>query len=124
MQPSIDDDAFVAGIDRLSRDAIDALPFGVVRLDGEGRITSFSAVEARQSGVGDRPVLGQRFFVDLAPCMWTAAFQQRYDRATAAGTLDVTFDQIGDFDSRTRHLRVRVRSAMGGGAWVFIDRRG
>lgn len=123
MQPSIDDDAFVAGIDQLSRDAIDALPFGVVRLDSEGRITSFSAVEARQSGVGERPVLGRRFFADLAPCMWTAAFQQRYDLAAAAGTLDVTFDQIGDFDSRTRHLRVRIRSATGGGAWVFIDRR-
>lgn len=123
MQPSIDDDAFVAGIEQWSRDAIDALPFGVIRLDADGRITSFSAVEASQSGVGERPVLGRRFFTDLAPCMWTEAFQQRYDQAVAAGTLDVTFDQIGDFDSRTRHLRVRVRSAMGGGAWVFIDRR-
>lgn len=123
MTPSIDDDAFVSGIDRLSTAAIDALPFGVIRLDARGDVTFFSAVEARQSGVGDRPVLGHRFFAELAPCMWTAEFKRRFDEAAAAGTLDMTFDQVGDFDDRTRHLRVRARSATGGGLWLFIDRR-
>jgi photoactive yellow protein len=123
MTPSLDDDAFVSSLDQLSLDAIDALPFGVIRLDADGVVTLLSATEARQSGVGARPVLGLRFFADLAPCMWTEAFQARYDAAAAAGTLDVTFDQIGDFDDRTRHLHVRARSASGGGVWLLLDRR-
>lgn len=123
MVHSIDDDNLVLAIEHLPSDAIDALPFGVIRLNADGLVTYFSQTEAQQSGVGDRPVIGRPFFAELAPCMWTREFQARYDRAAAAGTLDVTFDQVGDFSDRTRHLRVRARSAQGGGVWVFIERR-
>ena len=123
MTHSIDDDNLLAEVQRLPPEALDALPFGVIRLDADGVVTYFSQAEAQQSGVGHRSVIGRRFFAELAPCMWTPEFQQRYDQAVAAGTLDVTFDQVGDFSDRTRHIRVRARSAPGGGVWLFIDRR-
>jgi len=120
---AIDDDNLVAHVEQLPTDAVDTLPFGVIRLDADGHVTYLSRTEARQSGLGDRLVTGRAFFTDLAPCMWTQEFQQRFEAAAAAGTLDVTFDQVGDFDDPTREIRVRARSASGGGFWVFIDRR-
>lgn len=37
-------------LDDLSHDELDALPFGVVQVDGTGRITFYSAGESRLSG--------------------------------------------------------------------------
>jgi hypothetical protein len=54
--------------------------------------------------------------------MGTEDFQRRLDRAMAAGTLDITFEQLGDFDDTEREFRVRITSATGGGLWLFIQR--
>jgi hypothetical protein len=51
--------------------------------------------------------------------MGTEDFQRRLDRAMAAGTLDITFEQLGDTE---REFRVRITSATGGGLWLFIQR--
>lgn len=119
----IDDDALPARAEQLSPDELDALPFGVVRLDAAGNVTFYSKTEAAQSGFGDRRALGRGFFTQLAPCLGTPELLRRIDDARRAGTLDVTFEQIGDFDSAERELRVRVVSAAGGGLWVFLQRR-
>ena len=42
--------------------AIDALPFGVIRLDREGLVKLYSTPEAEQSGFTHRPALGLDFF--------------------------------------------------------------
>jgi len=110
----------VAGIDA---ESLHALPFGVIRLDQDGKVTFFSRTEARQSGFGDRPILGRAFFTEIAPCVGTPDLLRRIERARAAGTLDILFEHVGDFADATRELRVRVKSATPGELWVFIDRQ-
>lgn len=107
-------------VEELSAEALHALPFGVIRLDQAGRVTFFSRTAGKQSGFGDENALGRSFFMDLAASMGTEDFQRRLDRAIEAGTLDLTFEQLGDFDDA--ELRVRVASAAGGGLWLFIQR--
>ena len=118
----VDDEELVSRVERLSNEELDALPFGVVRLDATGKISFFSRTEATQSGFGERKAVGRKFFTELAPCMGTPDFMRHVERAQAAGTLDITFEQIGDFDDAERELHVRVTSAAGGGLWVFIQR--
>lgn len=118
----IDDDTLHARIERLSTAGLDALPFGVVRLDAEGIVTFYSRTEAEQSGYGDRRAIGRHFFTQLAPCLSTADRMRRIDEARRAGTLDITFEQIGDFDDADRELHVRVLSAASGGVWVLLER--
>jgi len=118
----IDDDALPARIERLSTQQIDALPFGVVRLDAEGIVTFYSRTEAEQSGFRDRRAIGRNFFTQLAPCLSTPDRVRRIEEARRAGTLDITFEQIGDFDDAERELHVRVLSASGGGVWVLLER--
>ena len=118
----IEDAHLVEMVEQLPENELDGLPFGVIRLDAEGRVMYLSRTEARQSGLGDRLVTGLRFFTELAPCMWTPAFQRQFDEAAAAGTLDLAFEQVGDFDDPARLLRVRARSATGGGLWLFVER--
>jgi photoactive yellow protein len=119
---TIGDPDLVARVEQLSQSQIDRLPFGVIRLDPAGHVTRYSRTEARQSGFGERSALGRAFFSDLAPCMATPHFLRRIESARADGTLDVTFEQVGDFADDERELRVRMASSSDRGLWVFIQR--
>jgi photoactive yellow protein len=57
----------MAKLAALSSDELDALPFGAVRINHEGRVTAFNDYEAEASQRAPRAVLGMRF-ADLAPC--------------------------------------------------------
>ena len=120
-QPDFSTPALAAAVERLPRAAIDALPFGAIRLDAAGGVVFYSAAERRLSGYRAE-VLARPFFTEIAPCMNTASFRGRIDRALAAGTLDIAFDHIGDFDDSGKMLHVRVQSASGGGCWIFMQR--
>jgi photoactive yellow protein len=119
---TIDMDALAEAVERLPKEAVDALPFGAIRLDDAGQVTFYSATEAKLSGYGSRPALGKAFFVDVAPCMDTPAFKGRIERAKAAGKYDLEFGWVGDFSDRSRELRVRIQPASDGGCWIFIQR--
>lgn len=109
-------------METLLPEQIDALAFGVIRLDPDGKVVLYSRTEALQSGYDDRPALDRIFFTDVAPCMNNGYFRGRIDRARAAGTLDIEFIFIGDFSDQQRELTVRVQSASDGGTWIFIQR--
>ena len=49
-------------------------------------------------------------------------FRGRVERASAAGTLDLEFTHIGDFEDRDRELNIRVQPASTGGYWIFLRR--
>jgi photoactive yellow protein len=112
----------LGSVEALEPGALDDLPFGVIRLDEAGKVVLYSRTEARQSGFGDRDAIGLMFFTQLAPCMGTPEFMRRIEKARAAATLDITFEQVGDFDDAERELRVRMLSASSGGLWVFLQR--
>lgn len=118
----IDDDTLPARIERLSTRELDALPFGVVRLDAEGIVTFYSRTEAEQSGFRDRRAIGRNFFTQMAPCLSTPDRHRLINEARRSGTLDIAFEQVGDFDDADRELQVRVISASDGGLWVFLQR--
>ena len=119
---TFEDPDIAASIERLAPAELDALPFGVIKLDASRRVTFFSRTEAELSGYGDRPAIGKNFFMDLAPCMGTPEFLSRFERAHAERTLDVLFEHVGDFKDATRVLRVRIQAASDGGTWIFLKR--
>lgn len=120
---TFDMNGLAEAVERLPKDAVDALPFGAIRLDGAGLVTFYSAAEAKLSGYGSqRPALGVSFFLEVAPCMNTPAFSGRIEKARAAGKYDLEFGWIGDFSDRSRELRVRIQPASDGGCWIFIQR--
>lgn len=117
-----DDPAAADVLEDLSPAALDALPFGVIRLDADGKVVLFSRTEAQASGYGDRPAIGAEFFVQVAPCMNTPAFRGRIAAAAGRGRLDLELGHTGDFGDPDRFLRIRVCSARGGGLWLLTQR--
>lgn len=119
---NIDTRELASRVEALPTSELDTLAFGVIRLDDANKVTFYSRTEGQQSGFGDRPVIGRQFWTEIAPCMGTPEFIRRLDQAKRAGTLDLTFEQVGDFDDAERLLHVRMIAATNNGAWVFIRR--
>ena len=122
--PSFDTPNLAEAVEALPPDRIDALPFGAIRLGANGIVEVFNRTESRRSGMNERPALGFDFFADIAPCMDVPGFRGRIVRARAAGTLDLAFSHVGDFDDRTREISVRIQSGAEGAVWIFTDRPG
>jgi photoactive yellow protein len=108
-------------VERLMDDAINTLPFGVIRLDDAGNVLLYSDVERQISGFRKEAV-NRSYFSDIAPCLDNEHFRGRIGRALEAGTLDIAFDITADLPSGARDvdLRVRIQSATGGGCWIFV----
>ena len=107
----------------MTPEAIDALAFGVIRLDAGGTVTLYSARERANSGFR-KEVVGRNFFADIAPCMQRPEVTGRLERARASGTLDVVFDFVSDLPSGERDvaLRARLLSTGDGGTWLLLQR--
>ena len=131
----IDDPTLPARVTTLSPAELDSLPFGVIRLDADGKVTFYSKTEAELSGYGDRRAIGRDFFTQMAPCLATPERLRRIDQARlhALDGRHVKLDQglflgqlclvlFADADNLAQDLDVRVVSARGGGLWLFLER--
>lgn len=82
----------------LAADEIDALPFGLIAVDGDGNIEQYNAYESRLARLSKDRVLGLNFFRDVAPCTAVKEFQGRFERfAAAAGDGAESFDFVFPF---------------------------
>ena len=63
----------LARLAAMSPEDLDALPFGAIRVDESGRVTSFNSYEAGASGCSPETILGMKF-ADLAPCTLAKQF--------------------------------------------------
>jgi photoactive yellow protein len=125
LAPSFDEPRLAEAVERLPPDAVDALPYGAIRLDAQGIVTFFSATERKLCGLR-REALGQPFFLEIAPCMDNPEFRGRIEKGRLAGRLDVAFGYVSDMPGGAKDvaLDVRVQAAADGGTWIFLRRDG
>lgn len=122
MTATVDFDApdLAGDIERLDHKDIDALPFGVIRLDDAGTILFLSETERREAGFDQAP-LGQNMF-EISSCFGSDEFRGRIRQAEEAGPVDLEIAWPGDRTDPTRELRIRIQSARPDGLWLFIER--
>lgn len=86
-------------LERLSPQALDQLPYGVIALGLDGRIVRYNLAESRFARLDRARVLGRPFFGEVAPCTATPEFQGRFQALAAAGAPGQTdrFTYIFDF---------------------------
>ena len=84
----------------ITDDELDALAFGAVELDREGRILRYNAAEADISGRDQAGMVGRDFFADVAPCTRGATFEGRFRAGVKAGKMDVQFTYVFDHEMR------------------------
>jgi len=72
-----------AGIDfgavaKLSPAELDALPYGLICLDAEGRVVHYNDTESRMARLPKGKVIGRNFFTDVAPCTRVREFEGQF----------------------------------------------
>jgi photoactive yellow protein len=116
----IDSPRVVEQLEKLSEHELDDLPFGVIRIDGAGRILFYSQTEARLSGYGQIPT-GRNIF-ELSSCLASDDFRGRITRAAEHGLINLDIGWSGDFASPKRDLRFHVRSSTSNNIWILVER--
>lgn len=108
----------------LSEAEIDALPFGLIGVDAQGRIEQYNAFESKLARLPKERVLGRNFFTDVAPCTAVKEFQGRFERFVAAGGGGAeSFDFVFQFAFGRQRVNVTfVRSAKNNGVKIVANR--
>jgi photoactive yellow protein len=75
----------IEDLSHLSRDLLDALPFGAIQLSGDGTIIAYNRGESALSGLAPDTVIGKNFFRDVAPCTSVKEFGGQFEALRAEG---------------------------------------
>lgn len=120
---SFDDPDLPAKADAMGQGDLDDLPFGVVKLDSQGRILAYNRTEQEISQVDMDAYLRHDFFRDLAPCMDVPAFRGTFQNGVRHGQVRYAFEFESDADPRAGHLKVRMHDAADPNTyWLFLKR--
>ena len=106
----------------MSRDELDQLPIGAIRLDRDGTIREYNAAEARLANLDPADVIGKNFFTEVAPCTNVQEFAGRFRAGVGSDRPAVAFPYVFRFPKRelvvTILLHFEQDSEYG---WIFVQ---
>jgi photoactive yellow protein len=115
-----DDPAARHVLDAFGQEELDALSFGVVRLNREGVVVAYNSAERAVSGLRAVHVLGHRFFEAVAPCMNNYLVAQRF---LDEPELDASFVYVLTYRMKPTPVRLRLlQAASSPNGYVLIER--
>lgn len=85
--------------------ALDALPFGVVAMAEDGKVTSYNLAESRLSGLTPANVVGRHFFSGVAPCANNSMVARRFQTESV---LDAIIEYVFTFGMLPVAVRLRL----------------
>ena len=115
------EDSDTERLDLMSAIEFDTLPFGIIRLDLEGRVLAYNRAESLYSGLKQQHVIGRDWFRDIAPCTNTAKFFGKFKEGIAKGMIDASFDYVFTRFSEPA-VRVHMLRAPGEDFSILIKR--
>ncbi len=107
-------------LDRLTDDELDAVPYGVIQLNAEGRILSYNRAEADDTGWGLQRPIHRDYFSEVAPSAFVAEIFGRYVEAFSSHHLDDVFRFTFSHGLLPRTVLIRMYySVRTGTLWLF-----
>jgi photoactive yellow protein len=101
---------------------LDKLPFGVVELDGTGKVVIYNKAEGKIANRDPKSAIGKNFFTDIAPCTNVMGFRDKFDKGVQSGNLNVVLEWqfVGD---NMPLVQVHMKNAkVPDRYWLFIKR--
>jgi len=106
----------------MSREELDALPYGVIRVDGDGRILAYNRTEADLAGTVAADVVGRNFFTDVAPCTDVREFAGRFRAGFERGEMRESFPFVFKLAGGPLYVTISFCRAAGeDAAWILVD---
>lgn len=120
---AFDDDGVGEELRHLDADALNAAPFGIIRMDDDGVVQFYNRYESNLSGFDPEEAVGTNFFTELAPCSNNPLFLGRFKEGVQAGDLDEHFTYTFTYKMRPTLVDVRLYRDEAGNNWVLIQKR-
>lgn len=110
-------------ISRMSDDELDALPFGLMRIDSAGAITAYNAFEGRVAGFVPSTIVG-RSLRELAPCTMVQEFIDAVEQGFEDQRLDRVLRFVFPVHQASCVVNVRLYyDESSAQMWLFVTRR-
>jgi photoactive yellow protein len=105
----------------LATDAeLDALDFGVIKLDPDGRLLAYNAYESAATGLSRERLLGRPFFSEIGLCMNNALVAERFAQQSE---FDISLDYLFTLRMKLSPVRLRLlKSASVTARFVLVRR--
>src|SRR5687767_1240498 len=111
----------LADLEQATASELDDAGFGVVCMDRDGVVLSFSRRESQLSGLSPQSVVGRNFFIEVAPCCNNFMVAERY---AEPGELDASLDYVFTYRMKPRKVRLRLlKRADGGDQYLVVTER-
>ena len=101
---------------------LNALPFGVIKVDDSGVILFYNKYESELASVPVHEALGKNFFTQLAPCSNSRLFYGYFKEGIVAGSMDKSYMYTFSYKMRPTLVRVHLYKDRMNNNWVMIQK--
>lgn len=102
---------------------IDALSFGAVEVDGNGKILRYNKAEGEITGRDPKATIGKNFFKEVAPCTDSQEFSGKFNKGVRDRNLNTMFEYTFDYEMRPTKVKVHLIKGSGNDSfWIFVKR--
>jgi len=117
-------DETLARLGSLTREDVDALDHGAIKLDDDGTILLYNRYESELSGLDPSRTEGRKFFTQIAPCTDNRLFHGRFQEGIEDDELSVEFNFTFTYRMRPTLVRIMMRrDPATRTTWIFVKRR-
>jgi photoactive yellow protein len=99
---------------------LELAPFGVVRMNGDSKVTLFNRRESEISGLSAARVLGKHFFEDVAPCTNNHKVAHRFDQPAP---IDELVDYVFTYRLAPTPVKLRLIKDQEGRRYMLVQPR-
>lgn len=117
-----EDDELVEKLRHASEEQLDNAPFGIIKVDDEGKVEFFNQYESELSGMDPSDVMGRNFFTQVAPCTNNRLFRGRFKKGVRRGELDETFTYTYTYKMRPTLVDVHLFRDEAGNNWITVQK--
>lgn len=114
----------ISNLGRMDRALADRQPFGVVKVDDEGKIELYNKWESDMAGVEVDAAEGKNFFTQVAPCTNNRLVYGRFKSGVEKGAMDSEFNYTFTYKMKPTLVSIRLfRDDSSKSNWVFVTKK-
>ncbi|MCT8335533.1 PAS domain-containing protein [Leptospira sp. 85282-16] len=108
----------------LTQSEADAAPFGIVKVDQNGKILLYNKYESELANVPIQTAVGKNFFTEVAICTNNRIFYGRFKEGMVTGDLDIAFNYVFTYKMKPTNVVIHLyHDKSSDSNWIFVKLR-
>lgn len=108
----------------LTQSEADAAPFGIVKVDQNGKILLYNKYESELANVPIQTAVGKNFFTEVAICTNNRIFYGRFKEGMVTGDLDIAFNYVFTYKMKPTNVVIHLYHDQSSDSnWIFVKLR-